>query len=80
MDMEDEEATLARVHKGTPPYLNPMYRRRSFIEGRLVEIMNKCHKLVPEERADIFEIVRLLKLTKVEAQHKQGLAVGKHGQ
>jgi serine/threonine protein kinase len=43
------------------PYIDPRYRSRSFAEGQLVEIMERCWTYDPNERPDIFEVVRLLK-------------------
>ena len=60
---KDTEMIQQMTRKGIPPYINPKYRTRSMIEGRLVEIMNRCHKLRPEERVDIFEVVQYLRET-----------------
>ena len=46
------------------PYIDSRFRKRSFIERRLVDVMVKCHNLSPENRPDIFEVVELLKETK----------------
>lgn len=63
-DLEgDQDEIQAAVRKGAP-YIDPRFRNRSFIEGRLVEIMNKCHKLEPNDRVDIFEVVEFLRETK----------------
>jgi len=47
-----------------PPYIDPRYHTRSLVEGRMVEIMDRCHSINPEHRADIFEVVRYLRETK----------------
>ena len=60
----DEETTWALLDAGTPPYLDPRYATRSLIEGRLVEIMRRCHVRNPAERATIFEVVAHLRETK----------------
>lgn len=54
----------AKLLAGTPPYLDPRYRHRSFVEGRIVDIMDRCFRLRPEDRVDIFEVVRWLRETK----------------
>jgi hypothetical protein len=60
----DEEVIQGLAMKGIPPYLDPRYKTRSYIEGRLVEIMNQCHKLQPEQRVNVFEVVQFLHETK----------------
>jgi serine/threonine protein kinase len=55
---------IQELTKQGPPHLDPRYRTRSFIEGRMVDIMNQCHRLRPEDRVDIFEVVRHLRETK----------------
>lgn len=49
---------------GQKPYIDPRYKTRSFIEGRLVEIMERCFEYEPENRASIFEVVAFLRDTK----------------
>jgi serine/threonine protein kinase len=62
-DQDDQRIIRNIVMKGIPPYLDPRYQDRSMIEGRLVEVMNLCHKLDPSERVDIFYIVKHLRET-----------------
>jgi len=62
--MTDNDEIQEEKKKNGPPYIDPRYKSRSFIEGRLVEIMNQCHKVNPQERADIFEVVRYLRETR----------------
>ena len=42
-------------------YIDPRYRTRSYAEGKLVEIMEKCWAYEADDRIDIFEAVRLLR-------------------
>ena len=53
------------VIKGELPYVDPRYRdkNRSLIEGRMVEIMEKCYRFNQTERATIFEVVSHLRET-----------------
>jgi len=60
---EESEIQKTMRSKGAP-YIDPRFRRRSFIEKRLVEIMERCHKVEPGERPDIFTIVEFLRETK----------------
>jgi serine/threonine protein kinase len=54
------------------PYVDPRYRTRSYIEGRLVEIMEKCWAYQSSDRVSVFEIVKFLRETKrvYERQNK----------
>lgn len=58
---------IQEATKQGPPYIDPRYKTRSFIEGRMVEIMDQCHKLNATERVDIFHVVRHLRETKATA-------------
>lgn len=60
---EESEIQRAMIEKGGP-YIDPRFRNRSFIERRLVEIMDKCHTLKPHKRPNIFEVVEHLRETK----------------
>lgn len=68
--MDGDEAIQDATKEG-PPYIDPRYKNRSLIEGRMVEIMNQCHKLVASERVDIFEVVRHLRETRELHQKQQ---------
>ena len=57
-DYGDENDTV--VDKATA-YIDDRYRTRSFAEGKLVEIMERCWVYDPVKRADIFEVVRFLR-------------------
>jgi serine/threonine protein kinase len=63
-DETDEDAFGEMAIAGVPPYIDPRYKERSFIEARLVTLMESCHKFDPSDRVDIFEVVRFLKETK----------------
>ena len=62
-DITDDKEIQKATEKG-PPYIDPRYKTRSYIEGRMVEIMNQCHKLKASERVDIFEVVQHLRETR----------------
>jgi hypothetical protein len=70
----EEEVIQDLAMKGIPPHLDPRYKSRSYIEGRLVEIMNRCHKLQPEQRVNAFDVVKFLRETKSIAETSQGKA------
>jgi len=43
------------------PYVDERYRTRSMIEGKLVEIMERCWEWHYEKRISIFEVIRMLR-------------------
>lgn len=51
------------IQGGETPFIDDRYRNRSMVEGRLVEIMEPCWALEPQDRVDIFEIVAHLRET-----------------
>lgn len=53
------------------PYIDPRWRTRSYVEGKLVEIMEKCWMYDPDERIDIFEAVRLLREVLKESKRRK---------
>lgn len=69
-DNEDDEVVSEKVVNGTRPYIDPRYRSRSFIEGRLVEIAEKCWTYDLDKRPDIFEIVEDLRRLVKESRAK----------
>lgn len=62
-DIEDDEATQDELIDGKLPYIDPRWKERSYIERRLVELMEKCWVYDPDERVDIFYAVDFLKDT-----------------
>jgi serine/threonine protein kinase len=67
---KEAEVTL-KVQQGIPPYLNPRYATRSYIEGRLVQVMERCHAADPSDRPSIFEVVRHLEETQQRYNQEQ---------
>ena len=61
-----------KIIKGETAYIDPRYRTRSLAEKRLVEIMEKCWVLKPQDRIDIFEAVRLLREAVDEVKNSNG--------
>jgi len=53
------------IAQGVRPYLDPRYRNRSLIEGRLYDIMQACFEVNPEHRPSSFEVVRHLRETQL---------------
>jgi serine/threonine protein kinase len=61
---EWDASTIEKIiASGEPPYLDPRWSHKSYIEGRMVEIMEKCFTNLPEDRASIFDVVLHLRVT-----------------
>jgi len=55
---------------GQMPYIDKRYRTRSYAEGALVKAIEMCHHREPEDRSDIFAIVKHLRdAVEVNAEH-----------
>jgi hypothetical protein len=68
------------VIAGKIPYIDPRYRARSYLEGKLVEIMEQCWEYKRRKRLNIFEVVEFLRHVKVEAEKNEELVpAAKHG-
>jgi len=65
------EALSKAVGAGEVPYIDPRWSQHSFAEARLVEIMKLCWTYQPEDRIDVFELVRLLRNAVEENKKKQ---------
>jgi hypothetical protein len=65
-----------KVIDGKTAFIDPRYRERSFIERNLVEIMEKCWVYEPEDRIDIFEVIRLLREVDAENEKLEKQAKG----
>eukprot|EP00934_Nitzschia_sp_Nitz4_P000348 Nitzschia sp. Nitz4//scaffold42_size132992//14458//16405//NITZ4_003380-RA/size132992-processed-gene-0.26-mRNA-1//-1//CDS//3329551661//348//frame0 len=58
---DDDKGIQKKLIAGETAFIDPRYRTRSFIEGKLVEVMEKCWPYDPNDRIDMFEIVRMLR-------------------
>jgi len=60
-DEEDDSIVQERMIAKEQAYIDPRYRTRSFAEGALVKIIERCWAFDPEQRADVFEVVTFLR-------------------
>jgi len=60
---QTDEATIEAIHAGEFPYVDPRYRNRSVIEGKLVEMMEKTWQRNPSHRPSIFDVIKELRET-----------------
>jgi serine/threonine protein kinase len=65
-DVDDDETVQKNVIEGKRAYIDPRWRKRSFIESKLVDLMEKCWKAETDERIDIFGAVKELREIKKE--------------
>lgn len=60
-DIEDDDMKQKKIIAGDRAYIDERYRNRSFVEDGLIDVMERCWEYEPEERIDIFKVVRLLR-------------------
>lgn len=72
---DDDGVVQKKVKGGQRAYIDPRYRTHSYIEGKLVELMERCWIEEPSDRVDIFEAVKFLRKVK-EENDKQKSAKG----
>lgn len=64
---EDDYKEIKKlIQDGKKSPIDPIYRSRSFIEGKLADIIEKCWTEDPDKRPSIFEIVDDLRAVKKE--------------
>lgn len=63
-DVPDQNDVGEKVLNHERPFLDQRYRTRSYVEGRLVEIMERMWTHNATERPEIFEVVQYLEETK----------------
>ena len=61
---------------GNLAFLDPRYKGQNYIQDQMIEIMYECWKYKPEERMDIFTVVKRLRETLKEAK-KLGIYDGR---
>jgi hypothetical protein len=72
-DNDNDELVQKLIIDGKRAYIDPRWKTRSFIEGKLVEVMELCWEADPRKRIDIFKVVSLLrKISEDEKQLKNG--------
>jgi serine/threonine protein kinase len=62
---DDKQVQDLLINQKIRPLVDPRYRTRSFIESKLVAIMDECWEWEPERRISIFEVVRKLRELKL---------------
>ena len=73
---EDDGVVQTKIIDGDLPYIDERYRTRSYIEGKLVEIMERCWIYNTEDRVDIFQVIEFLRDTKAEYERRVAAGAG----
>jgi serine/threonine protein kinase len=58
---ENQVDFTAKISKGLKPYVDPRYKTRSFAEGKLVEVLERCWEFDQDKRTSIFEVLDYLR-------------------
>jgi hypothetical protein len=57
------------VKNGAQQVVDPRYRTKSFADGKLVDLIERCWEYDPAKRANIFELVEALQKALDENEH-----------
>ena len=68
-DVKDNGEVQQRIKDGELPFVDSRFEDGSYAEQKLVQVLQRCWIYNPADRADIFEVVALLK-EGVEANNK----------
>lgn len=58
---EDDQVVQQKVTNQEIAYIDPRYETRSYAEGVLVKVLKDCWIHDPDERVDIFHVVKQLR-------------------
>ncbi|GKY95066.1 hypothetical protein MPSEU_000470800 [Mayamaea pseudoterrestris] len=67
-DESDVDVVQERVMAGELPYIDTRWKKRSFAETQIIEIIERMWVYDPDERVDIFEVVAFLRNAWEETQ------------
>jgi serine/threonine protein kinase len=70
-EIDDYTSVQKELIKGELAYVDPRWKERTFIETKLVELMEKCWVYDPKERIDIFETVKQLREIKKKHERRK---------
>lgn len=68
---DDNETAQRKVMRGIMPYIDKRWKDNSFAEGQLVRAIEMCHHREPDDRANIFEVVDLLREAVAENKRRR---------
>jgi len=70
-DIDDDEVAVKKIRNGTRPYVDPRWKKRSYVESKMVEVMEQCWIHNSMERIDIFQVVKQLREIKEEDERRR---------
>ncbi|MGK3760095.1 MAG: hypothetical protein ACI8RD_012412 [Bacillariaceae sp.] len=60
-DIDADQATIKElIGSGERAYIDPRYNDSSLANAKLVEVIDRCHAYLHEDRPSIFEVVDML--------------------
>ena len=71
-DTDNDEKMQERAKEGEKAYIDPRYKERSLAEGKLAEIIGRCHSFKPEDRPSIFQVIKFLRDAWEEVKAMEG--------
>jgi len=72
----DDSRAIKMIVQGKYPYVDERYRTRSFVESRLVDIMERCWDYDADKRPSIFDVVRHLRETATTHHNNSTVTTG----
>jgi hypothetical protein len=70
-DIDDDDVAVKKIVNGTRPFVDPRWKKRSYAESKMVEVMEQCWIHNATERIDIFEVVKQLREIKEEHERRK---------
>lgn len=69
-EIDDDETVHKELVNGTRAFIDPRWKKRSFIESKLVDVMEACWKQEPKERITIFQAIKMLREIKEQYERE----------
>lgn len=70
--IDDDETVHKELINGKRAFVDPRWKRQSFIESKLVDVMEACWKQEPKKRITIFQAVKMLREIKEQYEREKG--------
>jgi len=70
-DTDDDPSVKKKVIGGTRAFIDPRWKERSFIESKMVDVMEQCWIEEPDKRMDIFAAAKALRDIKAEHERRK---------
>jgi Protein tyrosine and serine/threonine kinase len=70
-DNDNDDEVQKFVIDGKRAFVDPRWKERSYIESKLVDVMEQCWEHNPNNRIDIFTVIQLLQEIQVESNKQE---------